>query len=668
MAGLSAAHHLAAAGCAVQVFEKRAANGRPVLGGKAYSFAGQHGAAEHGFRFYPGFYQHVIETMQLIQTGNAGTGAPNTVADRLVGLRQAQIAADADPSGLTGTMTISAPSRRGAIKYAVPTLNVFAIGAGHASWLILRIGLLPLAQVVLDTNPNANGTAPKRDDDDVSWWNFCDAGNGSDAYKAFFAVGLTRCFVATRAEKMSARTGAEILLQLILDFGGLHGPDADRAFDRPTTEAWIDPWKTQLAAMGVKFRGEEVTRLNYDPKTKMIRSVTFGGKQFSSLDDVVIATSLEGSRALLGSDPNLVAADAEIARLVNPPAGSTLSSDAMNGIVFYPDAPLAGLIEGHYLLVESPWALTAIYQERGWWRGPSTLGPAPNGQLSVIISDWHSPGSPALANGRPAEACDDQTVASEVWRQLQQAVLPLANVARPARFTIDPARTPYAAGKIRPNTFPMLVNQTNAWAERPHAGLTGAVNNLVLAGDYVRATTDFASMETANETARRATRVLLRKQDVPLNKLPMVLDQLRAPSFIGDIRRSAGLLRRLARLLGKRLNDDGTLNQYSPHEFLTWFDDNNGFDPIDQLPTGTSPVSPGIYDDRWLPQALRLDGLALDDRLALYTPLMEWAKSLERVLTDLVTAGRLHDLIPVVDQVKTLIDFAENREQAFVGA
>ena len=67
---------------------------------------------------------------------------------------------------------------------------------------------------------------------------------------------------------------------------------------------------------------------------------------------------------------------------------------------------------------------------------------------------------------------------------------------------VDPARP----GALR-NVEPLLVNLVNTWALRPEA--TTAIPNLFLASDYVRTYTDLATMEAANEAARRAVNGLL---------------------------------------------------------------------------------------------------------------------------------------------------------------
>src|SRR5688500_17471876 len=81
VAGLTAAHELAERGFRVTVFENR-----QVPGGKSRSMpvagSGTGGRpdlpGEHGFRFFPGFYRHVPDTMARIPCRGG------TVADHLV--------------------------------------------------------------------------------------------------------------------------------------------------------------------------------------------------------------------------------------------------------------------------------------------------------------------------------------------------------------------------------------------------------------------------------------------------------------------------------------------------------------------------------------------------------------------------------------------------------
>jgi hypothetical protein len=66
---------------------------------------------------------------------------------------------------------------------------------------------------------------------------------------------------------------------------------------------------------------------------------------------------------------------------------------------------------------------------------------------------------------------------------------------------------------------PLLVNTINSWALRPEA-ITG-ISNFFLASDYVRTNTDLATMEGANEAARRAVNGIILQSGVnqPLCKV-----------------------------------------------------------------------------------------------------------------------------------------------------
>src|SRR5918997_6709906 len=91
VAGLSAAHELIERGFEVVVLETRSEPG-----GKARSFpfpgSGSEGRpplpGEHGFRFFPGFYRHLPDTMRRIPYGPDG----GNVFKNLVTATEVQIA------------------------------------------------------------------------------------------------------------------------------------------------------------------------------------------------------------------------------------------------------------------------------------------------------------------------------------------------------------------------------------------------------------------------------------------------------------------------------------------------------------------------------------------------------------------------------------------------
>jgi hypothetical protein len=180
----------------------------------------------------------------------------------------------------------------------------------------------------------------------------------------------------------------------------------------------------------------------------------------------------------------------------------------MNGVQFYLRRDLP-LVHGHVVHIDTEWALTSISQIQ-FWRSmsPDQFGDGDvRGVLSVDVSNWEAPGS----GGRPAIQCSREEVVREVWKQLKRSI----NVDRERLrdqdlhswfldpdILSDPSRPQFLQ-----NAEPLLVNLVDTWTLRPEA--TTAIPNLSLASDYVRTSTDLATMEGANEAARRAVNGLL---------------------------------------------------------------------------------------------------------------------------------------------------------------
>ena len=182
----------------------------------------------------------------------------------------------------------------------------------------------------------------------------------------------------------------------------------------------------------------------------------------------------------------------------------------MNGIMFYltRDVPL---INGHSIYIDSAWALTSISQRQFWPRfNPHDMGDGNvGGILSVDISDWDTEGEYS-AQGKIARECTREEVAAEVWDQLKAALnngTTVLDDAWRADWFLDPSIV-YPNPTQATNLEPLLVNTAGSWAHRPTASLP-EIENLFLASDYVQTYTDLATMEGANEAARRAVNAIL---------------------------------------------------------------------------------------------------------------------------------------------------------------
>ena len=468
--GLSAAHELAERGFEVTVYEKRA-----LPGGKARSYPTPEGLpAEHGFRFFPAFYRHLPDTMSRIPSGSASARERLVGAERILLARSGGanelIAPAHAPESLDDLAVLARFVFRAATEIGVPAVDI--------AWLLERLFTL-LASC---------DERRVEQWDRQSWWEYVQADRRSEEFRRYLADGLTRTLVAARAKEMSARTGGLILVQLLLDLSRA-GARADRVLDAPTSEAWISPWLTHLRSLGVEVRlGEAVEGLAL--RDGRIAAATVAGRSIEA-DYYVAALPVEIMRGLLS--PELRAAEPRLNGL------DRLVTRWMNGIMFYlaEDLPL---VRGHAIYLDSEWALTSISQ-RQFWRDVDVDAP---GVLSVDISEWQTRG---VADGQGRRAVH---AGGDPFRGLGAAAKTTSRVRwtawRSTSWFLDEAiEFPNPSGAT--NAEPLLVNTKGSWADRPEASTR--IPNLMLAADYVRTYTDLATMEGANEAARRAVNAIL---------------------------------------------------------------------------------------------------------------------------------------------------------------
>ena len=489
--GLSAAHELSKRGFDVTVYEARA-----VFGGKARSIpvpkTGKDGRpdlpGEHGFRFFPGFYRHIDATMEEIPFGSG------CVKDNLVQATDMLMAQSAGSKNeIVAPMKF--PSSVGDIVKIVRFMRLIAVD--------LAIPLPEYAAFVERIFAYLTSCDERRlaEFEGQSWWDFVDAEHRSSQFQKFLAKGMTRSLVAARAEEMSARTGCAILTQLMQDMAQVDGK-VDRVLNGPTSEVWIDPWVEHLRTAtpgkrAVTFAGSApVTAIHCDGQT--ISGVTIANRaEPVTADYYVAAMPVEKLNGLLTDE--LRAAEPRLGYL------NRLTTRWMTGAMFYFDKELS-FPRGHAIYVDSEWALTSIAQGQFWSdvklvdRGDGRVRDI----LSVDISDWDTP-SPRL--GRPARECSEKEILDEVWEQLVDH-LDHGEIAEENllyRF-LDPAidfRDPANLG----NDEPLLINTKRSWRHRPDA--VTRIPNFFIASDFVRSHTDLATMEGANEAARRAVNGIL---------------------------------------------------------------------------------------------------------------------------------------------------------------
>jgi len=489
--GLSAAHELIERGFAVSVCERR-----DVFGGKARSIpvpnTGQGGRkdlpGEHGFRFFPGFYRHLPDTMKRIPYAGRNSVFENLVEARRIHVARARQA----PIILTARVPQTIDD------WVVAIHDVFK-GIGVADE---EVRFFAERMFVLMTSCRERmDTEYER----IQWWTFIDAANHSAAYQILLGKGLTRSLVAVRAQEASTRTAGTTLAQLL--YGMLTVSGFDRLLNGPTTDVWLTPWVTYLRQRGVDFQsGTTIQALHASGEgISSVTAETNGQSRELTADYYISALPVEVMTPLV--DDAMKSLAPSLANL------DKLRTAWMNGIQFYlaEDVPLEF---GHSLYADSPWALTSISQRQFWNQvnlaesGDGKVG----GILSVDISDWETPG---ILYGKPATECSAEEIEQEVWAQIKQHVnVGGAEVLRDdnlLRWFLDPdVVIPNPCG-VTLNLEPLMINISSSLQLRPEASTE--IPNLFLASDYVKTNTDVACMEAANEAARRAVNALLDQEE-----------------------------------------------------------------------------------------------------------------------------------------------------------
>ncbi len=494
IAGLTAAHELIKRGFDVKILERR-----DQVGGKARSInvpdsegsTGNPLPGEHGFRFFPGFYKHLDETMASIPYKDNKRG----VLDNLVP---------------TSEMLFSRAFAQDIELPSEPPENVREfLSFFRAFTQTLGISLLETLHFGRRMLSFLSSCEERRDAelDNISWWNFIGAQTRSEGYRRFLGQGVTRSLVAMKAEVSSTRTIGAIYFQMV---SHLINPvsDVDRLLNGPTNDVWINPWKEHLLDLGVAF--EQPWTINKlllkDGKLDGIRAKKEGkgrNKTFKA-DYYVLSLPLESILELC--TPAINESVPALAALKN------LKTEWMNGIQFFFDADIE-MSKGHGLFLDSPWALTSISQAQFWKEPMSKYGDGNcKGLLSIVISDWKTPG---VLYGRPAEKCSAEEIKEEVWEQL------LRHLDAPFRkqlveatlldWFLDPAIVhPNPHESV--NLEPLLINTVASWKDRPTSDV--GIANAFLASDFVRTHTDLATMESANEAAKRAVNEILKREGI----------------------------------------------------------------------------------------------------------------------------------------------------------
>ena len=377
----------------------------------------------------------------------------------------------------------------------------------------------------------------------MSWWDFIEAERFSEEYQKLLAIGITRNLVACKPHIASVRTIFSILMQLLL--APLKDTNPDRLLNGPTSDVWINPWLNYLETLEVDYcLNTKVEQIHVENGLISGVEVSSDGKTFlEKADYYILAVPLDRAKNLINRD--IRAVQPSLAKIDN------LQVDWMNGLQIYLNKSIP-FVDGHTNYVDSPWAVTSVMQQEYWpdfpvdQYGDGTV----KSIFSIDISNWFVPG---VLYGKPAIQCNAEEIFNEVWEQIklhtnddQETIFSDEDVVT---YFIDPSIQFTENGVV--NDEPMFINTTGSWENRPSNSTD--LSNLFIASDYVKVISDLATMEGANEAARRCVNDIIDacKSDAPkceiwelkeldIFKVPRKLDEVsyKVKGYIGDFRNS----------------------------------------------------------------------------------------------------------------------------------
>ncbi len=594
--------------------------------------------AEHGFRFFPGFYVNIDQSFARIKSGKNSNVLKNLKHIKYYSFffdKEIEVnKKEKQPLSRPGTFPTHISHKFfKSIKEAFRLVR--EINKVHT--VITPEGRNKVASVIV----NVLTACKQRMDfeyDKISWADFVEANKdyseerfGKD-YRLLFSDGISRNLVAARADKVSTRTGS-LILKKMLEYILSTGSEADRVLNGPTNETWLNLWKDEMTDSShpnpVKYHHGYSIRNIVNDKNKIV------GVEFDDYIEEGVSTDSSFSSDLREFDYFLFAVPAEVistllkrnrintSKIVHKRSGQALKSltyydpnlrnvealgdhtEWMVGIIFYLKQPL-NIEASHINFIDAEWAITAIYQShKDIWDGEhfsaDSFGDGKiEGIFSLDISNWETPvkkisglakDDPEQSKFHSLRACElkrsdvieaimqqiskspfilneDNTTYStfdidyiiKEYTYLDEAIVeksevclleeyngfferynlapskkyidndPLEGVVEKPRIKESFREGELAAAyqqyiEIRQGDFytedldivrytenetPLLVNEVNTYSLRPMSYT--AIPNLFLAGDYVATDVDLATMEGANESAKKAVNAIIKQQ------------------------------------------------------------------------------------------------------------------------------------------------------------
>jgi hypothetical protein len=265
-------------------------------------------AGEHGFRFFPGFYRHLRDTMRRtpIYDPQTRTFTARTTHDNLTEVEW-QVFADAERKHTASLLRRPFTSIGGlAEQYRTMRRDLGYRPVDLFRFLLRLLRYMTSSTLRRETYYEA-----------ISWWDFLSLRRfdvpTSNAPRFKFGRRFEealrhapKALVAMVSDHADARTQGNIAVQLFMDQFDLH-EQSDSTLSGPTSPAWLSHWRTYLEHQGVRFFLGEATRIGHSDAVD------------AEVDDRTL------------TDDELEAAEAAAAASESPAAGDGVDNDDNGG-------------------------------------------------------------------------------------------------------------------------------------------------------------------------------------------------------------------------------------------------------------------------------------------------------------------------------------------------
>jgi len=511
---------------------------------------------EHGYRLFPGFYRHLLDTMQRTPILAPRPMTPRELAEAHWNAQGRRTVDDIryEPTGRSTFDNLIAVTRHdfapgdGRPPRSLPRFRTESVsdlfdtldmlqrnqGWSNQDLMLAQLKFLQYA---------SSSKERRRSYEDISWWDFMGlAEQGQSPFSECFRESMRRwpqALIGLRANEVDARTFGSTALQQFLDQLRPIGY-RDGTLNGPTTPAWLDHWQRYLESLGVTFqRGhlEELTLEEIDGTIYVAPKLAANSPPIATPTGpsayVVLALPVEKTwdvavRFSQKIEHSEAAREAwsrsdfpAVIEMLGTGGASPTPFDLKWLSTAELDGPLqhfAGIqyfleedyrfLDGHVYYPKSAWGLTSISQ--GCFRHDQADARFNyRGVISVVIGAWDKPGTET--HKKTAWACDDQELAEECWLQLA-AGYGKQKPPPPRWYHVDYSVRRPVGSTTRRNDSPYLTTAPGRYPDWPGTVDDYRVQfgNLVLAGSFMKTKTRLVTMESANESGRHAANAILR--------------------------------------------------------------------------------------------------------------------------------------------------------------